>query len=681
MVRKSNLLRHKRGNQCKSFSCMICQLNVPFIERVKHKRTHNQHPNRETATTTRELPDLPPFEIDDAYSEIYTTFAKYIKSHIKESEFLTVFNFQLKEIVAVSIVGFFRKVFHCQTNTFKVSISFSYILRNIETNELAFYWSSQNNQLLFKSPKLVRNEHDFKVLCELIQSVDLKRHVAYPNTKYVFVKATNITFYVTKLSGIAIGAPTNLPEYLLRNKGLVSLIKSKKTGKPFNDKLCFFRSLALFRGFHLRALENETKRLMKEYCERVGIEVSNFNGISLDQLEDASKIFDIGINVYNQEEDRSTELIFRTIKQDNILYLNLYQDHFSYIKEFNLYSSSYCCPKCRKIFNRHYDFRRHLTSCDAGTKQLYSNGIFRLPETIFEHLKLHGINIPLDLRFYGYRICFDVECFMNRETTIPDTDRVTYTFKHELASISICSNVPGFTEPKCLISDGSPSELVKTAISYMADISKTATLLQKEKFATYIPEIDDLDDVGTKAKFYEYISQIPVLSFNGGKYDLRVMKDHLIPVLVEQEKMRFVIKRGSSYSCIATENLKFLDITNYLAVGINYDSFLKAYDAVVCKTYFPYEYFDSLDKLSSKDFPSFDDFYSVLKRKNTLEPSKTENLSEYESNIIDRTPTKNEPLTEGEITVIAANRYIDLRTLFYDNRWTFRDFLIYYNNR
>ena len=36
----------------------------------------------------------------------------------------------------------------------------------------------------------------------------------------------------------------DLPEYLLKNKGLFSLVKNKE-GKPCDDKKCFFRFLAI----------------------------------------------------------------------------------------------------------------------------------------------------------------------------------------------------------------------------------------------------------------------------------------------------------------------------------------------------------------------------------------------------------------------------------------------------
>lgn len=431
---------------------------------------------------------------------------------------MTVYNFQLHDLNGSTITQFLYEVFGAQSNTFKISISFSCILKNSESNELSFYWSSLNNQLLFDKPRFIRNKNDCTQLAEDILGKDLQEHVRYPNTKYTFVKATNVTFYVTKLPSTPIGAPIELPDFIRYNKGLISLRTSNKTGKVYEDNLCFFRCIALFRGFKLNALERETKQLFKTFIEHFSIKTSEFAGISIDEIEDASKIFDIGINIYSQSSDGSTELIYRTIKQDNVMYLNLCGNHFSFIVDFDKYSKSYVCKKCSKIWLHNGNFRRHLKTCNAGTREVFPNGVFTLTNTIFDQLSNHGITIPEELRFYDYRICFDIECTLSTDTAVCDTDKVSYTFEHELASISICSNVDSYTEPRCIVSDGCPHELVKRFIEYATEIAEKAADLQRQKFADFMPDIDRLEDMYLQERFKEYISQIPVISFNGNYF-------------------------------------------------------------------------------------------------------------------------------------------------------------------
>ena len=508
----SDLARHRGTSQCKMYECVRCGEKCPHLHRKDHLRAHTSEGIAQRRPTAD--PVLPSYEIDSEYVDIYTTYAKHIKPQIKKGRCTDVYNFQIGDFGVQSISTLARRVFDARANSFKISISLGVILKNNETNELSYYWPSQNNQLLVPTPTLIRNESDMAGLCDTILQKNLQNLVAYPNTKFTFVKCTNVSFYVTQLPGLLVGAPVVLPEHLLHNQGLYSLTSRK--GVQYTDNLCFFRALALHRGAKITSLELPAKQLLKEFCDSVPMDVKDFCGIGLDQLEDAANLFDVGINVYVQDEARNTDLVYRTVKQTNIMYLNLYIDHFSYVKDLDKYSSSFCCPKCRKIWTHHGNFKRHLKACDAGTRSIYANGVFALPQNVFEQLEVHGVEIPPHLRFFEHRIAFDIECFLCEETDRPNTERVAFSHRHELASISICSNVPDFENPVCLISDGSPRKLVKEAVDYMNEISDRASELQHDKFADYLGDIEELENEALCAKFEEYMNQTPVLSFNGG---------------------------------------------------------------------------------------------------------------------------------------------------------------------
>ena len=94
--------------------------------------------------------------------------------------------------------------------------------------------------------------------------------------------------------------------------------------------------------------------------------------------------------------------------------------------------------------------------------------------------------------------------------------------------------------------------------------------------------------------------------------------------------------------------MKFLDISNYLAAGCSYEKFLKAYGCDIPKGGFPYEWFDSLEKLDCTSLPEMEDFYSTMKMTNPLE---------------------------------SESQYEELKNLWNKNGMrTFRDYLIHYNN-
>lgn len=65
---------------------------------------------------------------------------------------------------------------------------------------------------------------------------------------------------------------------------------------------------------------------------------------------------------------------------------------------------------------------------------------------------------------------------------------------------------------------------------------------------------------------------------------------------------------------LATYKLKYLDLTNYLAAGTSLENFYKAYDVESPKGHFPYEWFDSAEKLFHTSLPTKADFYSTLKK-------------------------------------------------------------------
>ena len=62
-----------------------------------------------------------------------------------------------------------------------------------------------------------------------------------------------------------------------------------------------------------------------------------------------------------------------------------------------------------------------------------------------------------------------------------------------------------------------------------------------------------------------------------------------------------------------TSNFKFLDIKNYLAPGLSYDAWCRAYGCELQKLAFPYEWLDSFNKLNHKGPVKYEEFYSSLK--------------------------------------------------------------------
>ena len=296
------------------------------------------------------------------------------------------------------------------------------------------------------------------------------------------------------------------------------------------------------------------------------------------------------------------------------------------------------------------------------------------------------------LRYYPYRATFDFECWFDTEQLPSDSDRVHWVARHVPLSVSVASNVPGHERVKCLVTNGDTNKLVIDMMAILISMSDAAYDSIKDSYENVLEQLaeamtrwdeqeetalsaaDDKKSRRTKnpykklmGQLYGWMRQLPVVGFNSGHYDLNAIKQFLVPYFLsaakteEQEEKEeeeeedenegdgsfFVIKRNNTFMCLSTDQLEFLDMTNYIAPGFSYDKYLKAYGCEVTKGHFPYEYMDRLEKL--KD--------TVLLPKETL-----------------FSRLKNEGISDED--------YVSCQEAWRDNDMTtLRDFLVWYNNR
>ena len=176
------------------------------------------------------------------------------------------YNYRLDNLNPQELLQHLNQVFADQSTVFKLNISFGFILRNNETGESQYHHSSRNNNQAFDAPFQISNATDLQQVHDALQNLDILEWVRQqrPNSKWVVDMVTNVTYFVTKIKGHPIGRGKNLPHYIVENRGIVPLDSKEKTGKPYNDNLCFFRALALHNGCQKKNLERDTKH----YYER-----------------------------------------------------------------------------------------------------------------------------------------------------------------------------------------------------------------------------------------------------------------------------------------------------------------------------------------------------------------------------------------------------------------------------
>jgi hypothetical protein len=160
------------------------------------------------------------------------------------------------------LVDDIERIFHDQTTVFKLSLSFGFIYNN-ETEQMQYHHSFANNNRVFDTSFQIRNLEDLQQVREALQNIDIHELARQqrPNSNF-----TNATFYVTKLRDHPIGRSVRLPKYCTCWRILPSYrstVASKQTGLLYEDKVCFFRCLAMHKGCHPHNLERDTKNFLR----------------------------------------------------------------------------------------------------------------------------------------------------------------------------------------------------------------------------------------------------------------------------------------------------------------------------------------------------------------------------------------------------------------------------------
>ena len=407
------------------------------------------------------------------------------------------YNYRLNSLNMGELVSDVERIFQDQTTVFKLNLSFGFVLFNKDTEQMQYHHSSANNNRVFVAPFLIRSREDLQQVRLALENLDVFEWARQqrPNSKWIVMDITNATFYVTKLRDHPIGRSTRLPKYVLQNPAVVSLDCNEQTGLPYEDILCFFRCLALHRGCHAHNLERHTQH----YFERYADDVEDFDGVTLEELPDLEKLFELNIYVYRlmeyeDEDNDKTDIVAQLIQRSqraNSIYLNLYGSHFSYINNLKMYSKTYCCSKCDKLWKTAWAFNRHEKTCEATVRHVFPGGAYKVPQTIFNLLEDEGIVISEDLKYFPYRATFDFECYFQKEDQRPrNTAKLTREAEHIPLSVSVCSNVPGYDQSKCFVSSGNTREMLKQFIDYLVEISQESYALLLDRFSDVFEQIN-----------------------------------------------------------------------------------------------------------------------------------------------------------------------------------------------
>jgi G:T-mismatch repair DNA endonuclease (very short patch repair protein) len=622
---------------------------------------------------------------DEEVDELYRDHRHAIESYYRKRKILDIFNMRVDNNIQESLDPVLDVYSRHITTKIKINASLGFILRHRVTGEFRYFHSSVNNHAVFDKPHTVGSEVELRTFLNELFNIDFLEWIRQrrPNTAWVAHKVTNITFFFYKMTGAGrIGkGESKLPDYITSKRCVVTLENNLRTGERYKDNLCFFRALSIIDLCVCqksckcrRPHEIHTKQLYHKWCCHTGQpqNAHSFPGVKLLDLLQLESVFDVSISVFQTTSDGVGSIVWRSKSScKKKMNLNLYKNHFSLIKNLNTFARSFICEDCKETFGKLNHLKRH--KCKQLEKRMrFPSGNYRPKPNIFEVMYDRAdIFVPHSDRLFPYRITYDIESYMSTENLPQPSKKVIYTARHRLMSVSVCSNVPGYTTPICFVSEGDEYQLVEKFVNYITEIQQHSKDLLFDKFQPFLVALDkaiihqkkaELSFLNApfshkatynsrnlailKKNLLSYLAVIPVVGFNSGSYDLNVIKPSLLKLFHETGKINFSIKRSNRLQCLQTDKFRFLDMINYLTPGTSYENYLKAFDISTSKGYFPYDYITSLDVLQETSLPPREAFYNKLKKKH---------LSEEEY-------------------IICQNAWET------NNMKTMKDFLIWYNN-
>ena len=274
------------------------------------------------------------------------------------------------------------------------------------------------------------------------------------------------------------------------------------------------------------------------------------------------------------------------------------------------------CP-CQKERNS-LEEERYAKTIELEKKMKDENFLKNVSVWECEKPELKKMRFKKEFRPYPYFIVYDFEALCKKMNEA-QTEELTITSKHIPVSVAVNDN---FTKKPSFIVDEDPENLVKR---FVEDLRERQRKIAKKVDSLY-PRPGGAEEDDEEEGYVEmvhlpkkvrnlwktWVNQVPVFGFNSGRYDLNMIKKYFVGELAGDLYVN-VAKKENSYMFLSTPQFKFLDAKNYLAPGLSYDAWCRAHGCELQKLVFPYEWFDSFEKLNHKGPVKYEDFFSSLK--------------------------------------------------------------------
>ncbi|KAG2817017.1 hypothetical protein PC113_g23021 [Phytophthora cactorum] len=562
-----------------------------------------------------------------------------------------------------------ENVLASQKFAFKINIALGYdLVSRTDDSETRYFHPNLSNTSVFNSPIAINSKADIhkKVISE-IRSMELADKLNYPKSGYLVKATTGFKIFIYKREHALGDSEAVIPKAIRDNRSVINFPKT-------NNK-CVFHCIAYHKQEDSkkdpRRIQSLVKQAFKQYCSYKDINYTlslfrSFKPIDILQFDELEDCFQLNINVFTMDvETRKVECIRRSDKEYDAIHILSHENHALYIKNIDMLQCKYQCSKCEMIFVSSEKLRNHKKNqCELVNIESFPEDptIYRPASNIIRSL-LTKYSIKKTDQYIDHFIVYDFEAIL-KPTATQHGENTVFTNEHIPVSVSIADSLT--EEVRCFVNDD-PKELLKDMFQYISDVGTKIQQYNVFKYKPLLRKIIDAQGLagmeipgvslgntyktqdvdawarsGDFASFFDFhsklgfgkklsdygkikqtLDQVPVFGFNSGRYDINLIKADLFAT-IGTDNINTVIK-NPSYMCIATSDMKMLDISNYVPAGTSYAKYLSTYlgdckcdDRIRCvcglgKGIFPYEYITSFNVLNETKVPPQSAFDSKLR--------------------------------------------------------------------
>ncbi|XP_062579537.1 uncharacterized protein LOC134241510 [Saccostrea cucullata] len=183
-----------------SVTCRKCRESFPNRRALylHQKLLHQSGEGTEVQFPWEERGDQAPWGDDERLRDTFLANKNFILSKGDKGSLKTTVNSPLENNVSTeNLIEILQNSCRTESRTFRLNLSFGFILQNVETREYR-YFIPDRNETVFDRPVLINNMRDIrKKLREKLNSINLMEYLQRqrPNSKWRIVHITNVKLY------------------------------------------------------------------------------------------------------------------------------------------------------------------------------------------------------------------------------------------------------------------------------------------------------------------------------------------------------------------------------------------------------------------------------------------------------------------------------------------------------